>query len=156
MSLLHIIFHGPIKFCCNVSRARPGAGRGSGRSTTVRAIHPMLRGKAAPMPGVEDLWTKTVRDADGNAKTVPSARHGAGLRWRARYVDDEGRERTKAFGRKLDAKNRLNQQVSDQVTGTWTDHVLSGITFGVMSERWLSTLFQLISLHSSRSRRVTR
>jgi hypothetical protein len=58
MSLLHIIFHGPIKLCCNVSRARPGAGRGSGRSTTVRAIHPMLRGKAAPMPGVEDLWTK--------------------------------------------------------------------------------------------------
>ena len=47
--------------------------------------------------GVEDLWTKPVRDVEGNAQAVPSARHGVGPRWRTRYVDDEGRERTKAF-----------------------------------------------------------
>ena len=33
--------------------------------------------------GVEDLWTKTVRDEHGNTQAVPSARHGIGLRWRA-------------------------------------------------------------------------
>ncbi|WP_422742153.1 tyrosine-type recombinase/integrase [Mycobacterium sp. WMMD1722] len=61
------------------------------------------------------------------------------MRWRASYVDDSGQEHTKAFGRKTDAQNWLNRQVSDQVTGTWTDPALSGVTFGTMAERWLST-----------------
>jgi integrase len=89
--------------------------------------------------GVEDRWTKTVRDAEGNTQTVPSANHGKGSRWRARYVDDQGGEREKNFGRKTDAQTWLNKQVSDQVTGTWTDPALSSVTFGAMAERWLST-----------------
>lgn len=32
-----------------------------------------------------------------------------------------GKERSKGFGRKTDAQTWLNKQVSDQVTGTWTD-----------------------------------
>ena len=75
--------------------------------------------------GVEDRWTKTVRDEDGNTQKVPSTSHGKGLRWRARYVDDQGREHAKAFGRKADAQRWLDKQVSDQVTGTWTDPALS-------------------------------
>jgi hypothetical protein len=39
----------------------------------------------------------------------------------------------------VDAQNWLNQQVSDQVTGTWTDPALSRVTFGAIAERWLST-----------------
>lgn len=89
--------------------------------------------------GIEDRWTKTVRELDGTAKTVPSATHGKGSRWRARYVDDHGREHAKGFGRKADAQNWLNRQVSDQVTGTWTDPALSGVTFGAIAERWIST-----------------
>lgn len=54
--------------------------------------------------GVEDRWTKTVRDEDGNTQKAPSSRHGKGLRWIARYVDDEGREQTKSFDRKVDAQ----------------------------------------------------
>jgi hypothetical protein len=89
--------------------------------------------------GVEDRWFKTVRDAQGNATKVPTSRHGKGMRWLARYVNDRGREHTKAFGRKVDAQNWLDQQVSDQVTGTWTDPALSTVTFGMMAQRWLST-----------------
>jgi integrase len=89
--------------------------------------------------GVEDLWTKTVRDEHGNQKTVPSARQGIGMRWRARYVGEDGRERTRAFSRKGEAQQWLNRQISDQLTGTWTDPALSVVTFGVMSDRWLST-----------------
>jgi integrase len=89
--------------------------------------------------GVEDRWTKTIRDADGNPQTVPSANGGKGTRWRARYVDDQSREHAKGFARKVDAQNWLNKQVSDQVTGTWTDPALSVVTFGVIAERWLST-----------------
>ena len=33
----------------------------------------------------------------------------------------------------------LTKQVSDQVTGTWTDPAKSSITFDTMAERWMST-----------------
>jgi integrase len=89
--------------------------------------------------GVEDRWTKTVRDASGNARTVPTARHGTGMRWLARYVDDRGREHTKAFGRKSDAQQWLDKETADHVVGTWTDPKLSGQTFGALAERWIQT-----------------
>ena len=101
--------------------------------------------------GVEDRWTKTVRDEHGNAKSVPSANHGKGSRWRARYVDpdqvwldDQGRERrgreyAQGFATKREAQAWLNKQVSDQVTGTWTDPALAAVTFGTIAERWIST-----------------
>lgn len=88
---------------------------------------------------MEDRWTRTVRNSDGASRTEHSANYGKGSRWRARYVDDQGREHAKGFARKVDATTWLNKQVSDQVTGTWTDPSLSGVTFGVMAERWIST-----------------
>ena len=88
---------------------------------------------------VEDRWHRTIRDEHGNTQTVESAAYGKGSRWRARYVDDQGREHARGFGRKGDVQNWLNKQVSDQVTGTWTDPALSGVTFGAMAERWIST-----------------
>src|ERR1700758_3956771 len=68
--------------------------------------------------GVEDRWTKTLRDEHGNMHSVPSARHGKGLRWLARYVDDRGRERTKALARKADPQRWLDTQTSAIVSGT--------------------------------------
>lgn len=95
--------------------------------------------KRNPRAGVEDRWHRTIRDDQGNAQTVQSANYGKGSRWRARYVDDSGREHAKGFGRKVDAQKWLNKQVSDQVTGTWTDPALSAVSFGVMAERWIFT-----------------
>jgi integrase len=89
--------------------------------------------------GVEDRWTRTIRDAEGNTQTVPSANHGKGSRWRARYVDERGCEHAKVFARKVDAQNWLDNIVSEQVTGTWTDPKLSGQTFGALAERWIQT-----------------
>jgi integrase len=86
--------------------------------------------------GVEDLWVKTVRDEQGNQKTVPSARHGTGKRWRARYVDDEGRERTRAFDRKGKAQDWLDGIVSAQVTGSYVDPQLGKITFSSFYSEW--------------------
>src|SRR6478752_6145197 len=60
--------------------------------------------------GIEDRWTK----ADGER----AARYGIGSRWRARYVDDEGREHTKAFTRKTDAAHWLDGQTAAIVSGT--------------------------------------
>ena len=89
--------------------------------------------------GVEDRWMKTVHEPDGSMKTVPSVNNGKGSRWRARYVDKNGREHSKGFTRKHDAKQWLDKQVSDQVTGTWTDPKLSGQTFGALAEKWIAT-----------------
>lgn len=63
--------------------------------------------------GVEDLW----RRSDG----TPSARHGRGRRWRARWVDDAGQERTRAFERKVDAQKWIDDQTSKLVTGVYAD-----------------------------------
>jgi integrase len=89
--------------------------------------------------GVEDRWTKTIRLPDDTTQTVPSAAHGKGSRWRARYVDDDGREHEKLFSLKADAQEWINKQVSGQVTGTWTDPAKSGVIFGAMAERWIAT-----------------
>jgi integrase len=96
----------------------------------------MMRSRRA---GVEDLWTKTVRNADGTTSKVPSSLHGKGSRWRARYVDAQGRERSRNFGRKSDAQAWIDTETAGHVTGTWTDPQLSGVTFGAVAERWFDT-----------------
>lgn len=68
--------------------------------------------------GVEDRWTKTVRDAEGNEQKVPSANNDKGNRWRARYVDERGREHAKGFARKVDAQAWLDGQTAAIVSGT--------------------------------------
>ena len=81
--------------------------------------------------GVEDRWTKTVRDEQGNTQKVPSARHGKGLRWMARYVDDEGREQTKCFDRKADAQTWLDTEVTAKLaTGTYVAPRAGLVTVG--------------------------
>ena len=70
--------------------------------------------------GVEDRWTKTICDEYGNKQKVPSANDGKGKRWRARYVDDQGHERAKAFTRKADAQAWLDCEVTAKLaTGTY-------------------------------------
>lgn len=60
--------------------------------------------------GVEDRWAKTVRDAGGTTRSVPSAAYSSGLRWRARYVGPDGKEYSKRFGRKVDAQQWLDRE----------------------------------------------
>jgi hypothetical protein len=86
-------------------------------------VEDAVRLRDSPHDAVRDgrASRTAVRDENGNTQTVPSVNHGKGSRWRARYVDDQGREHVKGFARKTDAQHWLNKQVSDQVTGTWTD-----------------------------------
>lgn len=86
--------------------------------------------------GVVDLWTKAVRDPDGTTRTVPSARHGIGMRWRATYVDDQSREHSKSFGRKTDAQSWLNEVTAAVVTGQYVDPKAGQVTFRDYAERW--------------------
>jgi integrase len=78
--------------------------------------------------GVEDRWTK----ADG----TPTASAGTGLRWRARYVDDDGKERAKGFRTKVAAKAWLEDIVTTQVTGTYVDPGRGAVTFTAYYRDW--------------------
>lgn len=78
--------------------------------------------------GVEDRWTRV----DGQ----PSARHGKGLRWMGRYVDDEGREHTKVFPRRVDAKKWVDEQTAALVTGAWISPERGAVTFGAFYADW--------------------
>lgn len=87
--------------------------------------------------GVEDRWSKTVRDAEGNTRKVASARHGIGLRWMARYVDDAGRELTKSFARRSDAQKWLDTEViAALATGTYVAPKAGLVTVGAMYASW--------------------
>ncbi len=101
----------------------------------------MTRGRRA---GVEDRWTKTIRDEHGNQQKVPSARHGKGMRWLARYVDDEGCEHSKAVGRKADAQGWLDTEVTARlVTGTYVAPKAGLVTVGEIYAAWSGTTAHL-------------
>ena len=50
--------------------------------------------------------------------TLRPVNYGKGSRWRARYVDDQGREHAKGFARKADAQGWLDKQTATIVAGT--------------------------------------
>jgi integrase len=87
--------------------------------------------------GVEDRWTKSVRDAHGIQQTLPSANQGKGMRWRARYVDDDGRERAKGFARKADAQKWLDSEVTAKfATGTYIEPSAGRVTVEHVYRSW--------------------
>lgn len=86
--------------------------------------------------GVEDPWTKTVRDADDNPQTVLRANYGKGMRWRARYVDDQGREICKRFARKADAQKWLDGVTSALVTGSYVAPEAGRMTVADVYASW--------------------
>ena len=103
--------------------------------------------------GVEDRWTKTVRDIDGNNQTVPSANHGNGKRWRARYVDEEGREHAKGFARKTDAQKWLDSEVTAKfATGTYVAPSAGQVTVADVYQSWFPAQAH-ISAKTAASRR---
>lgn len=78
--------------------------------------------------GVEDLWKK----ADGS----PTRLAKTGKRWRARYVDDNSKEHTKRFDRKVDAQQWLDNIVSSQVAGSYVDPAKGKVTFASFYREW--------------------
>ncbi|MEU1428120.1 tyrosine-type recombinase/integrase [Nocardia sp. NPDC005746] len=73
-------------------------------------------------------------------KRVESKKFGRGQRWQARYVDPNGKERSRSFGTKLAAQKFLDSDVTTKVvTGTWVDPDRSGVLFRVVAEKWFAT-----------------
>ena len=83
--------------------------------------------------GVEDLWFRR-----GASKTVENrtSRHGRGKRWRARWVDDQGRERTASFATKTEAEQHIEAIGSSLHRGEYVDPRSGAQTFGVLARRF--------------------
>ncbi|WP_431233554.1 tyrosine-type recombinase/integrase [Mycolicibacterium psychrotolerans] len=89
--------------------------------------------------GVEDRWLKTTREADGTLRSEPSANHGKGLRYRARYVDDDNREHAKGFALKRDAQKWLDSEVTAKfATGTYVEPSAGRVTVSSVYQSWFS------------------
>jgi len=108
--------------------------------------------------GVEDRWHREPRKGEnvlypaddsgpgcwcvdgkhGQSGTlVTTARHGQGKRWLARWVDDAGNERSKAFDRKAEAQQHITGVTTALATGTYADPQRSAVTFGTVAETWI-------------------
>ncbi len=72
---------------------------------------------------------------------TPKAQCGKGLRWRVRYVaEDGGPERSKNFRTERDAKAFLRDNTAAVVTGSYVDKSRSEVTVGEVAEVWERTL----------------
>ena len=104
-------------------------------ATTAKSSYLVGDARAAPRArgqrgAVEDRWRKRVRDEHGNTVEVPSAGAGQVTRWRARYVDDAGKEHTRHFRRKVDAQRWLDAAMASLVRGDHVSPRMARITVG--------------------------
>ena len=91
--------------------------------------------------GVEDLWHKRDGSQTKLHAAGPCSRNckGVGSRWRARYVDGTGQERTRAFKRKPDAEAFLDSITASIETGSYVDPVRARTTVATIAETWMDT-----------------
>jgi integrase len=85
------------------------------------------------MAHVEDRWENIVA-----GRRVRTSRYGTGMRWRARYLDPDGRERNKGFARRADAERFLASVSADMLRGAYVDPSAGKITFKEFADSWLA------------------
>lgn len=83
------------------------------------------------MAHIEDRWERIVDGRRGR-----SDRYGTGNRWRARWFDPDGRERSRSFARKLDAEQFLAGVESDKSRGLYVDPAAGRITLAEYAKQW--------------------
>jgi integrase len=93
------------------------------------------------MGHIQDRWYKEVVDPEtsGKALRVPTALHGAGLRYKVRYIDPDGQERSKSYpDKKLkDARAFLAKVETDKLTGDYIDPAAGKTTLREYCDNWL-------------------
>jgi integrase len=80
----------------------------------------------------------------GYVEDLRGKKQGEGRpRWRARYRDPAGRERSKSFTRKVDAERFLVSIEDAKLRGAYVDPAAGRIGFGEWAERWYLTTAHL-------------
>jgi integrase len=74
----------------------------------------------------------------GSVRKVPQ---GSG--WQARYRDRSGRQRTRSFPTKGEARGFIGTVESELAQGTWTDPNLAKVRFSTYTTRWRDSLAHL-------------
>jgi integrase len=67
-----------------------------------------------------------------------SSRYGDGMRWRVRYIDPGGKERSKSFELKDDASNFLTEVKASLLRGNYINPDLGKITLRAYAAQWLA------------------
>jgi hypothetical protein len=94
------------------------------------------------MGHIEDRWWKVVVDPVTKKRTrVKAARHGTGQRYRVRYLDPEGHERSVSFPdrQKKTAEDFLVRVEGDKRQGVYIDPSAGRLTFGEFVRTWLDS-----------------
>jgi hypothetical protein len=89
------------------------------------------------MAHVEDRWFRTIRGPDGTRHKERTARHGSGQRWRARYLDPDGRERNRSFDTKIRAERFLTEVEHSKIAGSYRDPDAGRITLRRYASEWV-------------------
>ncbi|MGA8254559.1 MAG: tyrosine-type recombinase/integrase [Mycobacterium sp.] len=114
--------------------------------------------KRGTRTGVEDRWHRSPRrgelvhwpadDASPGAwcidtkhgqpgTLVTTTRHGQGRRYLARWVDNDGNERSKSFDRKGEAQHHIGNVRTALNTGTYADPKRGAVAFRTVAEEWI-------------------
>lgn len=100
------------------------------------------------MAHVEDRWYRPKRDPHSGTVLVSSrgkpvlertGLHGKGKRYRVRYIDPDGAERSRSFPdrQKKQADNFLLEVESDKREGKYVDPRAGRVSFRAVAERWV-------------------
>lgn len=89
------------------------------------------------MAHIEDRWYRTIRSADGSTRRERTARHGTGLRWRARYLDPDGRERGRSFPTRVLADRFLTEVEHSKLAGSYRDPDAGRVSLRKYADGWV-------------------
>ncbi len=95
------------------------------------------------MSHIEDRWHSTAEGPDGGPAVVRTGRHPANggnpkaKRWRARYLDPDGRERNRSFHTKKLAENFLTEIEHSKLAGSYRDPDAGRVTLRAYAAGWV-------------------
>src|SRR6185312_3046485 len=89
------------------------------------------------MSHIEDRWFRTVAGPDGKQAKAPRARNATGRRWRVRYEDPDGNERSRSFDKKAEADAFKTEVDAELKRGTYRDPDAGRIALRKYAEEWL-------------------
>jgi integrase len=93
------------------------------------------------MGHIQDRWYKEIPDPKNPSKTirVPAALHGKGLRYKVRYIDPDGHERSKSYPDKRlkEARAFMAKVETDKLTGDYVDPKSGKTMLREYCDNWL-------------------
>ena len=88
------------------------------------------------MSHIEDRWYKDVPGPDGKTVKQRRARCGTGLRWRVRYIDPDGAERSRSFRTQAVAEKFRTEVEHAKIAGSYRDPDAGRVTLRAYAAGW--------------------